>query len=369
MKLIINSRRQKTLPVGIIVPYNSSSSVPTGWDLFNPTGLSGKYIMGAGTYGPNVYNAGTSAVIATDSDGDHGFEDVSPQNSPGEGAEACNREAGADTGAHTHNLSMTYTPAYRQMRLIKSNKAVAEFPTNSVVLGSSTLSAPTVPGSTVSQILSGDNKYLRAGTSSANSDTNTVIVDSVSSAGAHNHQTETTGGAINTDTPLTWAFNTESLGNHTQHPCTAVVDSEKTKKVILTAWSNAAANFKMVPGVIAMYESKTPPPGWMLCDGGPGTYDLRDYFVYIGATPSEPGGANDNTINVTATIGEYLWPHDHTNGKYLSPEVYSRDTATGDPAYIYHWLENWPHDHGVTKAGTNISAIPAYYVLAFIQKA
>ena len=59
-----------------------------------------------------------------------------------------------------------------------------------------------------------------------------------------------------------------------------------------------AAEF--VPGMIMMWNSSTPPDGWLLCNGQPGTPDLTDRFV-IGAGGSTPytgtGGAT------TATIG------------------------------------------------------------------
>jgi hypothetical protein len=332
------------VPAGAIVPFNSTAAIPSGWNVW--TSANGKYIVGAGSsYAVGANSAaGTKLTKTTNSSGDHSGSRL---NKIGTGT--VNWAGNSYAGNHAHTLTMTYTPAYRQLILIKSNTTLPAFPIDAVVFSKSDLSA------SLTNIFSGANKLFKAGASRAGAAAS-VVVNSVSLAGAHTHGTKSGTGTIQRGSGC---YSVPNAGNHNDHACTAVLNTDKVKKAILTAWSNAAQSFPPIPGVIAMYESTTPPPGWVLCDGNNGTVDLRNYFIYIGTTANHGTSSGNNTVRVDITIGESLWSHSHSVPVELAP---------GTSGYSWHDKWTFPHSHDGKIISSSHAFVPAYYALVFIQK-
>ena len=342
--IILTKRKGFTVPSGLIIGYNSAAAVPGGWGAFSSA--DGKFIVGAGsTYAVGANSAaGTSLTKATNNTGAH-TDGIA--NQPDSGGSA--RRGASSAGNHTHTLTMTYAPAYRKMILIKANSDLAQLPINGVVFGKSDLSA------SATNILSGDSKLFGADSAASNGSAS-VTVNSVSSAGSHNHDDDS---ATNTTEPGSYCKAIGSAGAHSDHTCTAVLNTDTVKKAILTAWSNASAAFSAVSGMIGMYENTTPPSGWYLCNGSNGTMDLRDYFVFIGTTGTHGTSSGNNTVSVDITIGSSANSHSHITGVQLVP----------GPTFVRHDTYSNTHSHDGTITGSSHAFIPVYYSLAFIQKA
>jgi len=165
-------------------------------------------------------------------------------------------------------------------------------------------------------------------------------------------------GIGNTGAGGTYCFSVPATGAHSDHSCSAVLNNDAVKKAILTAWSNASADFSAVAGMIAMYESTTPPAGWSLCNGAGATMDLRDYFVYIGTTGTHGTRSGTNRVSVDITIGSSSNTHNHQSGGHLEE---------GD-TFVRHGSYSNTHSHDGTITGSIHNFIPVYYALAFIQK-
>jgi len=104
---------------------------------------------------------------------------------------------------------------------------------------------------------------------------------------------------------------------------------------VITAWSGALGNI---------------PPGWHLCDGSPGTPDLRDKFIpAAGPTFSvgDESGAATHTHDFTGDS------HTHTIPGGTGINAATDISNTTEPASIT----------GTTDAG---STLPPYYALAYI---
>lgn len=109
---------------------------------------------------------------------------------------------------------------------------------------------------------------------------------------------------------------------------------------IITIWSGAIGNI---------------PAGWVLCNGGNGTPDLRGRFVYGAGgalTPGDTGGSANH--NHTGTTDGHA--HDLLAGEEI-PDVY--------PAGFF---DNTTESMTDTFTTGNAGNIPPYYVLAYIMK-
>lgn len=107
-------------------------------------------------------------------------------------------------------------------------------------------------------------------------------------------------------------------------------------------------------GIIAIWSGSAAsiPAGWTLCDGSPGTPDLRDKFV-VGA-----GGA----YAVDAQGGAATHTHTFTTDGHFHTFAAGAAIAAGDDLKD----ETWPNtDTGTTDAG---SSLPPYYALCYIIK-
>ena len=132
------------------------------------------------------------------------------------------------------------------------------------------------------------------------------------------------------------------------------------------------------------------PLTWHICDGGAGTTDLRDKFV-IGAgltyAIDATGGAFSTAISGSLTIGSHaitgdempLHTHTYTDNYNNAPnyEYECREGTGAGPQTPLNGSERWSdytgsgdgHGHaGSTISMNNITAIPPWYALYYIQK-
>ena len=112
------------------------------------------------------------------------------------------------------------------------------------------------------------------------------------------------------------------------------------------------------PGMIMMFNSATPPPGWLLCDGTNSTPDLRGQFV-----PHQNGsnfGATGGTGSIALTVTE------------MPAHTHSFDTHNGVGTSLGAGSAGAPSGQaeGSTSvgSGTAFTNLPPYYVLTFIMK-
>lgn len=134
--------------------------------------------------------------------------------------------------------------------------------------------------------------------------------------------------------------------------------SMNLKRLLLSIWSNASSSFEMAPGMIAMWESLTPPDGWVLCNGSNGTPDLRDCFIKNTSSGNEGSGpVGDGTITLGGTVT-------HNNTHAHGTQYPDYEGRTWD-LYKHGTLSN-SHSHGLN---SSIGWLPPYYALSFIMKA
>lgn len=130
-------------------------------------------------------------------------------------------------------------------------------------------------------------------------------------------------------------------------------------------------------GSIIAWALATVPNKWQLCDGGGGTLDLRDRFVYGAAIDGDVGNTGGNTThNHTNPSTDNGGEHSHsgsigtTGGNYL---VYGDTGGTSIP-YAGHAHYATPnlqsansHSHTLPSLNTATN-LPKYIKLYFIEK-
>ncbi len=337
------------VPIGLIIPFNDIS-IPSGWERFS--NADDKMIIGAGnSYSPGN-NGGSNnfsllTTIGSSTNGNHMLAS-SPYTSawygPWGGGATYN-----DAGNHSHQIySGTYTPDINNILLIKANKEHSEFPIKGITLSNGNLDI-----SGLTNIL--NNNYYLQSNSSISSVINSKSL-ALSSSGSHSHFNSSgapTGYSGSLD-----GYTFKSEGAHTP-PDPNFSLSESIKKIRLSAWTNASQKFGVLPNMIGMYESLTPPEGWVLCNGLNGTPDLRDYFVQTVSGGSEAAGSGTNylSISLSTLINSTTITHDHRNTPATVPSYYA----------AYHASAAWTHTHTLTgSSGANY--LPPYYALSFIMK-
>jgi hypothetical protein len=252
--------------------------------------------------------------------------------------------AGGFNGSHSHTFSLTYTAAFRQLRMIKANSDLSTgIPSLGLVLAAQSFG-------TLSQYFSGDGKILLANSSLSSGGGGTPGAAGTTSAGSHHHN-GTTKGCGGQSCHFLFARYI-STGAHT-HTITPSGITNNILRMYLSAWSHASAAFPLETGMIAMYESLTPPAGWSLCDGTGGTPDMRNYFMEFGTT------GNHGTSTGNGTVTPSWSGQNHGNHNHASGTGYT--IVNG---YSYHITNNHANGHPASQV---VSHTPPYYALAFIK--
>lgn len=124
---------------------------------------------------------------------------------------------------------------------------------------------------------------------------------------------------------------------------------------------------EFAPGMIMMYTTlaapPVPPTGWLICNGQPGTPDLRDRFI-IGAGLSwavtQTGGAASTVLTLN------MIP-DHTHG---GVGLATESAPNNPPAFSYASTSG--NTTGISNAGytpgTPVPTVPPFYALFYIVK-
>jgi microcystin-dependent protein len=118
------------------------------------------------------------------------------------------------------------------------------------------------------------------------------------------------------------------------------------------------------PGMIMMFNSASPPAGWLLCDGatGSGTPDLRGQFVshQNGSNFGATGGTGAHTLTQTE-----MPAHTHTFDTH-------NGVSQGGPGTLNAGSGSFPSGQAegstIIGGGTAFTKLPPYYVLTFIMK-
>jgi len=403
---ICDSTKFPTIPTGLIIPYNVLGAAPTGWSLFTAPnagvyGYVGSYIIGAGsTYTVNTTGMGGNPVGqvtfktpdgSTATNGYHTGTEMGSVyvTSPGVGRPSY---GGSAAGAHKHMIVCTPIIGYRQFQLIKATSRQDTLPANSILLN-------TMHGD-ISYLTASysDDLLLKAGSTLSNSitvssqylETDPVKLPVDVTNGDHIHNWSYANDYVSGGSDFTNQIRREPVyksldgiaGYHTSppaenspygHKIQSVVITNNIKRAFVTAWTKTSA-FYGFQGMIGMWDGSLAsiPDGWGLCDGNNGTIDLRDYFVVFG-TPLEKGTkSGNNTINVNPAVGQNMlssgdfyrhfahWGGDFSNCN-AGASVY--EVATHE-AYTQN---TFAHSHTGT-AGNNLSYMPQFYALYFIQK-
>lgn len=116
------------------------------------------------------------------------------------------------------------------------------------------------------------------------------------------------------------------------------------------------------PGMIMMFNSATPPAGWLLCDGTSGTPDLRAKFVmqqYPAATfdVGETGGSE--TVTMTLAMLPF---HTHTAATHNGIGTSGLGAGDGNAPSGQTAISS------IIGEASPFSIVPPYYVLTFIMK-
>lgn len=368
------------VPLGLIVPYYSAAAIPSGWDLFDSA--DGAYITGADVddadYSVGTHSGTTATTdITTSTTGDHTGTGITvrlgnlPGQDPGppvqlEAHKRANTEAGALKGNHYHTTTFTPSLGYEETRFIKSTEILDRFPAGALVLSDRILTPPSGVAQQIVVVDSDNNRFLKANTSIDTAYNSHIVA--CSSDGDHIHNWVTLANTAfergEAGSSTQWVVKTgagATTGAHV-HTFTTSAMTENMKKIYLSAWTNASASFQGFSNIIAMWESFTPPPGWVLCDGNNGTKNLTKRFVMFGPNSSVGQYAGDGKLTFSATLDSNDFTHEHMNqDDYLASRI------TGTVPNVNHInSDTFPHTHTVTT--TQADFLPDYYSLVFIQK-
>jgi len=325
------------VPIGLIVPLNDTS-VPTGWERFDSA--DNRMIVGAGsTYSVGQTGGSTSLSGGTTNSSAHlgNTMNVIAFSSPG-GGDVSNVNA---TDSHSHTWSGSYLPDYQNVVLIKATQEHKTLPSKSIVMTQDN----TNPGSLTSVFE--DDRFFRGNSTVSQGNSQSA---SFSTTGEHRHGDLyfNSGGFGST------VLYSVQGGNHS-HSLSSMSVTQNIRRAYLRAWTNASAEFELTPNIIGMYESLTPPEGWVLCDGSNGTPNLRDHFI-IGSSSGNTGTITGNdTISGSGSSS--------TNGLHNHVGSFRFNVFSG---ISYHNTDENNHNHSIS---ISQAYVPPYYSLSFIMKA
>jgi len=335
------------IPAGLIVFLNDAS-IPTNWERF--TLADDKNIIGAGsTYsigdqgGSDDVTLNNTSSTGSHAASSHPVNSNFPTNSGGGGSMTYSSPA---DGNHYHPLSLNYQTSRRSAVMIKAQIDQSSFPINTLMLGSGSFAGLT-------NNTDYTDKYILSKTSISDFAESKTL--NLGNGGNHNHGFTLSGNYL---VGGGYARNNLSYGgNHGPSLAFSGTVTENLKRVLLSLWTNASAQFELQSNMIAMWESLTPPDGWILCDGQNSAPDLRDCFI----KPVNSGNENttpqgNNTLSTSGTSTSHSVNHNHYTYALMS---------TGGAFYANNY--NSSNTHSIP-AASGKSFIPPYYALSFIMK-
>jgi len=332
------------IPAGLIIFLNDTN-VPENWEAFNSA--NGRVIYGAGLSYSIGQTGGSTSIGGSYTSGTAGYHTAFAEG-PAYGGSTFHSTS--YKGDHTHPVSGISASVYRKSAImIRSTKDNDTYPVNALLFSKAPLSGLT-------NNTSYNNKYLIGGTSITDYPSSGSC--SLTTAGAHNHFAGSLDRAFSGAGGVIGVRGFENTsGDHSSSGNALSSVSDNLRRILLSLWTHASLQFEMQPNMIAMWESLTPPDGWLLCNGDNGTPDLRNYCikpVSSGAENINQQGLNQISVSGSATQAQ---THGH-DSYYQTQQVQSqgrhRNTANS-------------HAHAVSVS--NASYIPPYYALSFIMKA
>jgi len=353
------------LPQGLILPLNAVT-VPDGWEYFSSA--NDRLIIGAGdTYAPGATGGVTGTNITnfssygTSSSGAHaGSKNLNDYLGLGPGSGWVglweNQDRGVQ-GSHFHtggNVSVTQLDK-NEFKLIRSTQENDKIPENVGVFSSSSLSE------TGMSVIQGNNKMF--GSYSSTRELTRAGTLSFSTAGDHTHIGGSVGLMASYNGSPGYHDNHMNSGDHSASVVLNTI-TQNFKRLLLSLWTSASTQIEGQEGMIAMWESLTPPDGWLICNGSNGTPDLRNNFIQNCAS------GNENTTsqgNNTATVGySGNVTHSASHSHWFSHSWFSQNWT---PKFYYHnTAYSTSHTHTFTR-NLAVAFLPRYYALSFIMKA
>ena len=340
------------VPQGLILMYNDQpSNLPAGWTQW--TGAQQKFIVGAG----NTWNPGQNSlanpnplVWSGSEAGSHlGVSANFLQHGSRTGGQTYFYSFDEAAGAHVVTASTpSPLPPYADIFLIKAGAGVLKIPENGVFFGVQNFTGFTNGPHT-------NARWLRGGAAINTYPGQMSLSTTTTGTPTHLHsQYPSNGYDRQADNYINRLWNWYA-GGDTGHGV-SINFQYRLQSFYLSMWTKAAEEFDIQSNMIGMYESLTPPAGWALCDGTNGTPDLRDYFILCGDN-TEHGVTNGLTgyklygSGTSNTLGTHNhWPGNTTQEASQYP--------------MYHLEDIGGHNHTF---GEEISWLPNYYALAFIQ--
>lgn len=341
-----------SLPTGIIVPYESTSTVPTGFSRFSAA--DDKFIVGASSTKAVTTTGGSSSVSLSGTTSTNGAHTGGPDSGTYSNFAGSNTTLGGSPttlGDHSHTFSGSATnvlPARKQVILVKATQDHYNFPENICVL------KHTAGAFTGMTRVTGINDYVMYNNASVITTTgsNSVSTDvTTSTAGLHApHQPTGTSGFYGY-----FGGPYITSGDHTHTGALTATLNPLNRYIAL--YKAATANLDIPnENIIGMWESDTPPEGWYVCDGTNSTPDLRDHFIKFTESDANVGnesGSTDLTYSGTLSATPV---HNHGSSTYGS--IFSTT--------VYH---NSNFEMATHTASATVTYIPPYYALVFIMRA
>ena len=336
------------LPTGIIMPFNDvSANIPTGWEHF--TAADDKSIKGVSS-GAGV--AGGSLLIehdlVTDSAGLHagsnGYMDWSCASG---GTGSTWPRKGGNSGSHAHTVYTNFTPSLARIVLMR---AIADHDSLPVDAGLISL----IARSGLDDITPTGNILNGAGLVSVGGTVAEVNRYTTSSNGSHHHFLSECGGAFQSSN--TYRVNYTGVAAHSHNDMATPSVTDSIRRFYMGLYTSATRTISANTSTIGMWESDTPPEGWVICDGTNGTPNLVDHFIGFDVTKLETFDGDGTIESAGGNIGSTAWSHTH-----------NREAATSNPhmTYQYHFTYSATHSHTVASKASSFE--PEHYTLIFIK--
>jgi len=336
------------LPIGIILPYASSDSTPSGFSEY--TLADSKFIIGAGGTYTNGATGGTTNITVSSTSSTNGSHTgttflTRTYNSGSDYSGISSNSVASGNHSHTFSTTGSIEPLYRTFRLVKTTEELSSIPQNVCVFShTSILNGMTAQASS--------QEYFKASTTYNNTGGNTTasVAGTTNSSGSHSHGNISRIAYVEFGNGYKYNLN---QGAHS-HSVGLSGSLEPTYKY-LSLWKNATTTVDVGANVIGMWEGSSAPEGWQLCDGTNGSPDMRDYFLRIGdeTTHNTSGGTNSLSLSGTTSTGG---SHHH---KGISREIGysnyypSHSNTTAMAGHTFSWSGSY---------------VPPYYALTFIIK-
>ena len=327
------------LPVGAIIGLANGYSVPSGWSAINP----GKAIMceSAGSSG------GTHSCGSTGSGGGGNHNTANGtrfMRDPGGSAAAAHSPNRNTKGNHTHTVSLSYTPSYSKVKLIKLSTEQL-IPKGGLTWSAQTsLIGPASGYSTVND----QGGYLFGHSSDCSVTGSSSSASTSSSSFSHFHHDQGQAGSGG-------SFGPDSQSRPSSGPShghsTSASFSVSMMQYTLMCFMQSEESEACENQIIIFENGPAIPSGWAYCDGNNGTPNLHGRFIKQKTSTGNSSG--DNTYSVSGSLSG-AGSHNHNASK--SGNEWQRS---------YSHDNNISHSHSYSKSG---SYTPPYQQYRFLMR-